>query len=80
MTMYAYPPLRPKFIAHPRRFKFMGAVLNPRIGPVDVKMFAEVRIPWVLLFLISVSGACKQYEKLGYVTPNSAFMVLATGL
>lgn len=39
---------------------FMGAALNPRIGPVDLKMWAEVRIPWVLLFLISVSGACKQ--------------------
>ncbi|CEH16753.1 erg4 erg24 ergosterol biosynthesis protein [Ceraceosorus bombacis] len=59
---------------------FMGAALNPRIGPVDLKMWAEVRIPWVLLFLISVSGACKQYETYGYVTPNMAFMVLATGL
>jgi len=39
---------------------FMGACLNPRVGPVDIKMWAEVRIPWVLLFLISVSGACKQ--------------------
>jgi delta24(24(1))-sterol reductase len=39
---------------------FMGAALNPRIGHVDLKMWAEVRIPWVLLFLISVSGACKQ--------------------
>ncbi|KAJ1028770.1 hypothetical protein NDA16_001935 [Ustilago loliicola] len=59
---------------------FMGAALNPRIGSVDLKMWAEVRIPWVLLFLISVSGACKQYEVYGYVTPNMAFMVLATGL
>jgi len=39
-----------------------------------------VRIPWVLLFMISVSGACQQYEQYGYVTPNMAFMVLATGL
>ncbi|PWN36771.1 putative ERG4-sterol C-24 reductase [Meira miltonrushii] len=59
---------------------FMGAALNPRIGPVDLKMWLEVRIPWVLLFLISVSGACKQYEVYGYVTPNMAFMVLCTGL
>ncbi|KAK0557407.1 C-24(28) sterol reductase [Tilletia horrida] len=58
---------------------FMGAALNPRIGSVDLKMWAEVRIPWVLLFLISVSGACK-HEVYGYVTPNMAFMVLATGL
>ena len=59
---------------------FMGAELNPRIGPIDLKMWAEVRIPWVLLFMISLSGACKQYEQYGYVTPNMAFMVLATGL
>lgn len=59
---------------------FMGAALNPRIGIVDLKMWAEVRIPWVLLFLISVSGACQQYEVYGYVTPNMAFMVLCTGL
>ena len=59
---------------------FMGASLNPRIGPIDLKMWAEVRIPWILLFLISVSGACKQYEDYGYVTPNMLFMVLATGL
>ena len=56
---------------------FMGAALNPRIGPIDLKMWAEVRIPWVLLFMISVSGACQQYEQYGYVTPNMAFMVLA---
>lgn len=50
---------------------FMGAVLNPRIGSVDLKMWLEVRIPWVLLFLIAVSGGCKQYEQYGYVTPVS---------
>ncbi|KAJ2934800.1 hypothetical protein H1R20_g2263, partial [Candolleomyces eurysporus] len=59
---------------------FMGAALNPRIGPVCLKMWAEVRIPWVTVFFLSVSGACKQYETLGYVTPNMAFMILATGL
>ncbi|KIL69275.1 hypothetical protein M378DRAFT_119215 [Amanita muscaria Koide BX008] len=59
---------------------FMGASLNPRIGPIDLKMWAEVRIPWVLVFFMSVSGACMQYEKYGYVTPNMLFMCLATGL
>ena len=59
---------------------FMGAALNPRIGPVDLKMFAEVRIPWVIVFFLAVSGACKQYEKYGYVTPNMLFMCLATWL
>ncbi|KAJ7472245.1 ergosterol biosynthesis ERG4/ERG24 [Mycena galericulata] len=59
---------------------FMGAILNPRIGSIDLKMWAEVRIPWVIVFFIAVSGGCKQYEELGYVTPNSAFMILATWL
>jgi delta24(24(1))-sterol reductase len=59
---------------------FMGVSLNPRIGPVDLKMFAEVRVPWVLLFFIALSGAVKQYEDIGRVTYNMAHMVLATGL
>ncbi|KAG8818632.1 C-24(28) sterol reductase [Serendipita sp. 399] len=59
---------------------WMGAPLNPRIGLVDLKMWAEVRVPWMLLFIISLSGACKQYEDYGYVSANMAFMVLATGL
>lgn len=50
---------------------WMGAPLNPRIGSVDLKMFQEVRIPWVLLFFICVSGACKQYEDYGYVSAVS---------
>lgn len=48
---------------------FMGACLNPRLGSIDLKMWAEVRIPWVIVFFLSVSGACKQYETYGYVTP-----------
>jgi delta24(24(1))-sterol reductase len=48
---------------------FMGASLNPRLGSVDLKMFAEVRIPWVIVFFLAVSGGCKQYENDGYVTP-----------
>lgn len=59
---------------------FMGVTLNPRLGPVDLKMFAEVRVPWVLLFLISISGAVKQYEEMGYVTYNMLHHCLATGL
>lgn len=52
---------------------FMGASLNPRIGSVDLKMWAEVRIPWVIVFFLAVSGGCQQYEKYGYVTPVSDF-------
>lgn len=54
---------------------FMGAALNPRIGSIDLKMWAEVRIPWVIVFFLSVSGACKQYETYGYVTPVSLVYV-----
>lgn len=50
---------------------FMGACLNPRIGKVDLKMWGEVRIPWVIVFFLAVSGGCKQYEQYGYVTPVS---------
>ncbi|CAG8597465.1 18166_t:CDS:2 [Acaulospora morrowiae] len=56
---------------------FMGAALNPRIGRVDLKIFAEIRIPWVILFYISVSAAIKEYELFGYTSPAMAFMVLA---
>lgn len=60
---------------------FMGASLNPRLFTsgvfalgrkrwegVDLKMFAEVRVPWILLFMIALSGCVKQYEDYGYVT------------
>ncbi|KAJ2722265.1 C-24(28) sterol reductase [Coemansia sp. Benny D115] len=56
---------------------FMGVCLNPRIGSLDMKLFTELRIPWPILYFISLSCAFKQYEQLGYVTPESAFMVLA---
>jgi Delta24(24(1))-sterol reductase len=59
---------------------FMGASLNPRIGPIDLKMWAEVRIPWVIVFFLAVSGGCKQYEEFGYVTPVSAFASLIYSL
>ena len=57
---------------------FMGAELNPRMfGIVDLKMFFEVRLPWFLLLLISISVAVKQYETYGYVTPQVCFFILA---
>ncbi|OCF55613.1 delta24(24(1))-sterol reductase [Kwoniella mangroviensis CBS 10435] len=59
---------------------FMGITLNPRLGRIDLKMFAEVRVPWVLLFLISLSGVVKQYEEFGRVSYNMWHMLLATGL
>ena len=59
---------------------FAGAMLNPRIGNIDIKMWAEVRIPWILIFLIALGGAAKQYDTYGYVTPNMGVYVLGTGL
>lgn len=56
---------------------FMGAPLNPRIGPVDLKMWAECRVPWPTLFFIGVSCALKEYETRGSVSAPIAFCVLA---
>ncbi|KAI7864515.1 ergosterol biosynthesis ERG4/ERG24 [Spinellus fusiger] len=56
---------------------FMGFPLNPRIGHVDLKMWAEIRVPWPILFFLSVSCLLKQYETTGIVTAPAVFMVLA---
>ena len=57
---------------------FMGAELNPRIlGILDFKMFFEVRIPWYILFLISLSAAARQYEQFGYVSGEVTFLLMA---
>jgi len=56
----------------------VGACLNPRIFGIDIKMWAEVRIPWLLLFIFACAGAAKQYDDYGYVSPNSFFMMIAT--
>lgn len=57
---------------------FMGAELNPRMfGILDFKMFFEVRLPWYILFLISLSAAARQYENYGYVTGEVGFLLMA---
>lgn len=58
---------------------FMGAPLNPRLfgGRLDLKMFVEIRIPWVLLFFISLSAALKEYETHGRISFQILFMVMA---
>ena len=56
---------------------FMGTVLNPRLGSFDIKMFAEVRVSWIMLFLITVSSAVKQFQLYGFVSYNMAFMIFA---
>ncbi|MCI0382371.1 MAG: delta(24(24(1)))-sterol reductase [Chlamydiae bacterium] len=59
---------------------FMGNMLNPRIGPVDLKLFSEIRIPWMLLFFLTLSAAAKQYETYGTISASMAFMIIAHGL
>ena len=62
--------------SHPYDF-FMGAWLNPRIGRLDIKMWAEIRVAWIMLFLLTLSAAAKQYEMHGAVSTPMWFMVLA---
>lgn len=56
---------------------FMGAPLNPRIGKLDLKIWAEIRVPWVVLFFLTVSAAIKQYQQFGAFSPEMIFMCLA---
>lgn len=56
---------------------FMGINLNPRIGPLDIKMFAEIRVSWILLFLVTLSAAARHHANHGAVGASMAFMVLA---
>lgn len=57
---------------------FMGAELNPRLfGIVDLKMFFEVRLPWFILFLLTLGGCTRQYEQYGYVSGNLIFLLIA---
>ena len=56
---------------------FMGAWLNPRIGMLDLKMWAEIRVSWLTLFLLTASAAAHQYSAYGTVSSPMIFMVLA---
>ena len=56
---------------------FMGASLNPRIGSLDIKMWAEVRVSWFTLFLLTLSAAAKQHQETGSLPWPMCFMVFA---
>ncbi|CAF1415365.1 unnamed protein product [Adineta ricciae] len=60
---------------------FMGVWLNPRITilgqDVDLKMIAEVRLSWLLLFLLIVSAAVKQYEVFHAISWPMIFILTA---
>lgn len=57
---------------------FMGLELNPRMfGILDFKMFFEVRLPWYMLLLMTMSAAAWQYENYGYVSGEMCFLLMA---
>lgn len=56
---------------------FMGSILYPRIGIVDIKMVAECRWSWTTLIMITLSCALKQYEQTGDISPQMLFMLFA---
>ncbi|CAF2120837.1 unnamed protein product [Rotaria magnacalcarata] len=60
---------------------FMGVWLNPRIRilgqDVDLEMIAEVRLSWLLLFLLIASAALKQYETFHTVSWPMIFILTA---
>ncbi len=53
---------------------FMGVELNPRVGPIDFKLFFNGRPGIVAWTLINLSFAFAQYSRYGYVT-NSMILV-----
>lgn len=57
---------------------FLGSELNPRLfGLLDFKMFLEVRIPWFILFFLSLGTCLRQYESYGYVSMEAIFLLFA---
>ena len=56
---------------------FMGTILYPRIGEIDIKMIAEARWSWTSLLLLTMSAAAQQYANKGYISPNICIMLLA---
>jgi len=59
---------------------FMGSWLNPRFGLFDLKYWAETRVAWIMLFLLTASCAVKQYQLEGTIGAPMIFMLLAHGL
>lgn len=53
---------------------FMGIELNPRVGPIDLKLFFNGRPGIVAWTLINLSFASAQYAKFGFLT-NSMMIV-----
>ena len=56
---------------------FMGSFLNPRIGIIDLKLFAEIKASWLQLFLLTLAAALKQQQDLGYISNSMWIMIIA---
>ena len=57
---------------------WMGAELNPRMfGWLDFKMFFEVRLPWFILFFVTLGACARQYEQKGFVSGELSFLLMA---
>jgi Delta24(24(1))-sterol reductase len=56
---------------------FMGTILYPRIGEVDIKMIAECRWSWFTLMMITLACAAKQYQMIGRISLQMWFMIVA---
>lgn len=54
---------------------FMGSYLNPRLGNIDLKMFAEIRNSWCLLAILTWSSASKMYQETGTITGNMMLLL-----
>lgn len=59
---------------------FIGVETHPRLGMVDVKMVAETRLSWTLLFLVTLGSYIQTVRDLGTWANPTAFMLLAHGL
>lgn len=59
---------------------FMGRELNPRIGPLDLKCFCELRPGLIGWAILNLGMMCKQKEILGYVSGPMMLVNLFQGL
>ncbi|GKY97294.1 hypothetical protein MPSEU_000687800 [Mayamaea pseudoterrestris] len=58
----------------------MGGYLNPRLLGVDLKLWAEVRVSWMLLFALNVSAALCVRDEVGHVPYRMWLVLLIQGL
>merc|ERR1719433_1315232 len=56
---------------------FIGIGVHPRLGLVDIKMVAETRVSWTLLFLYAVAAHIETTRQVGTLLNPALFMVLA---